>query len=162
MTFPINDLKIVTWSSYDLINIYDDDVILIFENPSRRTKFLDIELKSANNTLAFDIYCKPTNSLNYLTYKSFYHSHTKICMALSLAKGIINIVIDNEEKRLSELRKYLIERNHPREIIDYTFIKCFQPKLDKNKDLEKIMFTKKFSPNHVVNLQKKLSVVLNI
>ena len=27
--------------------------------------------------------------------------------------------------------------------------KCFQPKLEKNKDLEKIIFTRAFNPNHV-------------
>ena len=55
---------------------------------------------------------------------------------------------------LSELKTHLIERNHPPEIIDYTFTKCFQPKLGKNKDLEKINFTMTFNPNHVINLNK--------
>ena len=48
----------------------------------------------------------------------------------------------------------LLKKNHPPEIIDYTFTKCFQAKLDKNKDLEKIIFTKTFNPNHVINLNK--------
>ena len=58
------------------------------------------------------------------------------------------------EKILSELKKHLIERNHPPEIIDYTFTNCFQSKLDKNKDLEKITFTRTFNSNHVINLSK--------
>ena len=66
------------------------------------------------------------------------------------------------EKRLSELKKYLIERNHPPEIIDYTFAKCFQPKLDKTKDLEKIVFTRTFNPSHVINLNKFTRSVENI
>ena len=64
--------------------------------------FLDIQLKTVNNTLVFDICYKPTNS-----FKNTLH---------------------------------LVERNHPSEIIDYTFAKRFQPKLDKNKDLEKNNF----------------------
>ena len=96
--------------------------------------FLDIQLKIVNNTLLFDIYYKPTN----------HPTHTKNNIPLSLAKRIINIITDNREKRLSELKKHLIERNHPPEIIDYTFTKCFQPKLDKNKDLEKIILTRTF------------------
>ena len=100
--------------------------------------FLDIQLKTVNNTLVFDIYFKPTNSFNYLTYPS----HTKNNIALSLAKRIINIVTDIREEKLSKLNKHLIERNHPPEIIDYTFTKCFQPKLDKNKDLKKNNFDK--------------------
>ena len=73
--------------------------------------FLDIQLKIVNNTLVFDIYYKPTNSFNYLTYSSCHSSHTKNNIALSLAKRIINIVTDNREKRLSKLKKHLIERN---------------------------------------------------
>ena len=104
--------------------------------------FLDIQLNIVNNTLVFDIYYKPTNSFNYLTYGSCHPSNTKNNIALPLAKRIINIVTDNREKRLSELKKHLIERNHSPEVIDYTFTKCFQPKLDKNKDLEKNNFYK--------------------
>ena len=102
----------------------------IFEFPSRTLNFLDIHLKIVDNTLVFDIYCKPTSSLNYLTYSSCHPSHTKNNIAFSLAKRIINIVTDNKEKRLSELKKHLTERNQPPETIDYTFTKCFQPKLD--------------------------------
>ena len=63
---------------------------------------------------------------------------------------------------MSELKKHLTERNHPTETIDYTFTKCFQPKLDKNKDLEKIIFTRTFSPNHVINLNKFTRSLENI
>ena len=134
----------------------------MLENPSRTLNFLDIQLKIINKTLVFDIYYKPTNSFNYLTYSSCHPSHTKNNIALSLAKQIINIGTDNRETRLSELKKHLLERNHPPEIIDYAFIKYFQPKLDKNKDLEKIMFTRTFNPNHVINLNKLTHSLENI
>ena len=139
---------------YDLINSLDEDLKFIFENPSRTLNFLDIQLKIVNDALVFDIYYKPTNSFNYLTYSSCHPSHTKNNIALSLAKRIINIVTDNRETRLSELKKHLIEWNHPPETMNYTFTKCFQPKLDKNKDLEKTIFTRPFNPNHVINLDK--------
>ena len=41
-------------------------------------------------------------------------------------------------------------------------MKYFQPKLDKNKDLEKIMFTRTFNPNHVINLNKLTHSLENI
>ena len=47
-------------------------------------------------------------------------------------------------------------------MIDYTFSKRFQPKLDKNKDLEKIIFTRTFNPNHVINLNKLARRLENI
>ena len=124
--------------------------------------FLDIQLKIVNNTLVLDIYYKPTNSFDYLTYSSCHPSHTKNNIALSLAKRIMNIATDNREKRLSEPKNHLIERNNPPETIDYTFTKYFQPKLDKNKDLEKIIFTRKFNPNHVINLKKLTRSLENI
>ena len=120
---------------YNLINSLDEDFRFIFENLSRTLNFLDIQLKIINNTLVFDIYYKPTNSFNYLTYRSCHCSHTKNYIALSLARRNINIVTDNKKKRLSKLKKPLTERDHPPETIDYTFSKCFQPKLEKNKDL---------------------------
>ena len=38
------------------------------------------------------------------------------------------MVTGNRERRLSKLKKDLIEGNHPSEIIDHTFTKCLQPK----------------------------------
>ena len=83
-------------------------------------------------------------------------------IALSLARRIINIVTDNRETRWSELKKHLIERNHPPEIINYTLTKCFQPKLDKKKDSKQIIFTGSFNPNHVINLNKLTRSLKNI
>ena len=102
-------------------------------------------MKTVDNTLASDIYCKPTNSSSYLTNSSCHLSYTKNNIALSLAKRIINIAPDNKEKRPSGLKKQLTERNHQPELIDYTFTKCFQPKLDKNNNLEKFFFSRTFN-----------------
>ena len=97
---------------YDLINSLDGDLKFIFENQSRTLNFLDIQLKIVNNTLVFVIYYKPTNSFKYLTYSRCHPSHTKNSITLSSAKRIINILTDNREKRLNELKKHFIERNH--------------------------------------------------
>ena len=148
--------------SYDLINSLDEDLKFISENPSRTLNFLDTQLKIVSNTLVFDICNKPTNSFNYLAYSSYQPNHTKNNIALFLAKWIINIVTYNRETRLSELKKHLIEWNHPPETMNYMFTKCFQPKIDKNKDLEKIIFTRTFNPNHVINLNKLTRSLENI
>ena len=73
--------------------------------------FLEIQLKIVNSTLVFDIYYKPANSFNYLIYSRSHRSHTKNSIALS--RRIINIVTDNTEKGLRELKKDPIERNYP-------------------------------------------------
>ena len=98
---------------YDLNNNLNEDLKFIFKNSSKTLNFLDIQLKIINNTLVFDIYYKPTNFFNYLTYRSCHPSHTKNNILLSLAKRIVDIVTGNRAKRLSKLRKHLIEINHP-------------------------------------------------
>ena len=120
--------------NFDIKQFYDslEDLKFIFKNPSTTLNFIDIQLKVVSNTLVFDINYKPTNSAATLVILRI------INIALSLVKRIINFVTDNRETRFRELKKHLIERNHLTEIIDYVFTKSFQPKLDKNKDLEKI------------------------
>ena len=132
--------------SFDLSNNLDEDLKFIFENPNKTLNFLDIKLKIVNKTLAFDVYYKLANSFIYLTYSSCHSSHTNNNIGPSLGKRIINIATNNRKARLGELKKHLIERNHLPEIIDYTSTKCFQLKLDKTKDLEKIIFTRAFLP----------------
>ena len=119
------------FKNFDIKQFYN--LVNCLENPCRTLNFLDIQLKVVNNTLAFEIYFKTTNSFNYLTYSSCHPSHAKNNIALVLVKRIINIVIDNRVKRLSKLKKYLIEKNHLLEIIDNTFTKYFQPKSDKTR-----------------------------
>ena len=85
----------------------------MFENPNRTLNILDSQLAIVKNTLVFVIYDKPTNSFRYLLYSSRHPSPIKNNIALSLAKPILNIVTDSRVKRLIELKKYLIERNHP-------------------------------------------------
>ena len=112
---------------YHLINSLDEHLKFIFENPSRTLNFLDIQLKIVNSISVFGIYYEPTNSFDYLSCSCSCHpSHTKNNIGLSLAYRIINIATDNKEKRLSKLEKHLVERNHPPEIIGYTFTKCFR------------------------------------
>ena len=140
---------------------YNHSLLIILRMIANNSNYLYIHLKIVDNTLAFDIYYKPTNSSSYLTYSTCPPGHTKNNIALSLAKRIINLVTDNKEKRLSGLKKQLIERNHPPELIDYTFAK-FQSKLDKNKDLEKIIFSRTLNRNHVINLSKFTRSIDNI
>ena len=59
------------------------------------------------------------------------------------------VLSKKSKKRLSEPKKHLTERNHQPEIIDYTFTKCFEPKLDKKEDLQKIILSRTFKPNYI-------------
>ena len=95
------------------MNELDPDLQFIFEELTKNISFLDINLKILNNKLHFDVYHKPTNSFSYLHYKSCHPPHTKNDIALSLARRIVQIVTDNTNNRLQELRS-LTKKKTPR------------------------------------------------
>ena len=99
-------------------------------------------MKIVGNQLHFDIYHKPTNSFSYLIYNSCHPSHTNNNILLPLARRIIRIVTDNRDYRLEEFRQNLLKRNHPEEIINYSFTKSFQPKNNKEENKDIITFTR--------------------
>ena len=109
-----------------MINNLNFDLKFIFENPSKSLSFLNINIRIVEKSLVFDIYYKPTNSFNYLTYLSCHSPHTKNNIPLSLAKRLVSIPTNNRKNQ--ELKEHLLDRKHPKHIIDYSFTKIFQPK----------------------------------
>ena len=102
----------------NLIQIYN-----LFSTNLTKTNFLEMNLKIINNKLHFNVYHNPTNSFSYLHYKTCHPPHTKNNIALSLARHIVQIVTDNRNNRLQELKGHLLNRKHPEKIIDYSFTK---------------------------------------
>ena len=74
---------------YNMINNLDLDLKRIVKNPFKSLNFLDINLQIVDNNIVFDIYYKPSNSFNCLTYRSCYPLYTKNNKLLSLAKRIV-------------------------------------------------------------------------
>ena len=72
-----------------------------------------------------DIYRKPTDSFNYLSYRSCHPRHTRENIALSLAKRIVRVVSNDRESRLDELKENLLSRGHPLKSINHAFSKVF-------------------------------------
>ena len=85
---------------YIIHNIHPD-LKFIFQNLSKYLNFLDVNLnlQIVKNNVILDIYHKPTNSLNYLTYTSCHPPYTKNNIWLSLAKRIVGIASNNKENR---------------------------------------------------------------
>ena len=116
------------------MNELDPNLQFIFEELTKNINFLDINLKIINNKLHFDVYHKPTNSFSYLYYKSCHPPHTKNSIALSLARRIVQIITDNTNNRLQELKGHLLKRKHTEKIIDSHFTNFFQPRIHENND----------------------------
>ena len=144
-----------------MINNLDTNLKFIFENPSKSLNFLDINIRIVENNLVFDIHYKPTNSFNYLIYKSCHPPHTKDNILLSLAKRIVSIITNNRENRLKELKEHLLDRKHPQHIIDYSFTKVFRPKFQiENND--SIAFIRTYNRKHNIKFKKSHSCLQKI
>ena len=89
----------------------------------------------------------------YSSYASCHPPHKKNNISLSLTKQIVNIVTNNGKNWLKELKEHLLDRKHPRHIIDYSFTKIFQPKLQTENN-DSITFIKTYNPNYNVSLKK--------
>ena len=101
----------------------DADLQFIFEELA-----ININLKTINSKLHFDVYREPTNYFSYLHSKSCHPPYMKNNITLSVARRIVRIVTDNKSNRLQELKDHLIEK-----IIDCSFIKLFQTSKFKTK-----------------------------
>ena len=116
------------------MNELDPNLQFIFEELTKNINFIDINLKIINNKLHFDANHKPTNCFGYLHYKSCHPPHTKNSIALSLARRIVQIITDNTNNRLQELKGHLLKRKHTEKIIDSHFTNFFQPRIHENND----------------------------
>ena len=144
------------------MNNLHPDLKFIFENLSHSVNFLDININIKNNQLLFDIYYKPTNSFSYLKYSSCHPKHTKDNISLSLAKRIIQIVSEDPNKRLLELKEHLITCGHSKNIINYNFTKIFSPSNKPHKENTNIPFITTHNPNNKFNKNKFINCMKNI
>ena len=95
---------------------------IIYENEKKVyiLNFLDVKIiLNEDNSVETDIYCKPTNTHDYLPYDSAHPDHTKNNIPYNLAKRII-VFVANPEKviiRLDELKHFLKECKYPEYVI---------------------------------------------
>ena len=87
-----------------------------------------MNVKVKGYELLLDIFKKPTDSFNYLDYRSCHPSHTRNNIALSLARRIIWITSGDPQPRLAELKDNLVRRKHPPAKVDKAFAKVFTHK----------------------------------
>ena len=132
-----------------MTNNLNPDLKFIFENPSKSLNFFDVNLQIVENNLVFDIHYKPSNSFNYLTYRSCHPPHANNDISLSLATRIVSIVTNNRENQLKKLKEHLLDRRRQQHIIDYSFTKIFQPKFQTENN-GNITFIRTYNSNHIL------------
>ena len=93
---------------------------LTIEYSDERLPFLDILIIKENNCIKTDIYYKPSDTKQYLLFNSCHPKHTRLNIPYNLARRLCTIVSDKEtlDERIKELKKILLERNYPKNVID--------------------------------------------
>ena len=119
--------------------------------------FLDVKVSINDHKISTDIFYKPTDTKKYLDYKSCHPRHIKNNIPFNLARRICTITSEAEttERRLQELKFYLIQCNYPCHVIDLGFKKAISiPKETLRSRKEpttnaflKIPFVSTFTPN---------------
>ncbi len=81
--------------------------------------FLDVMVIKQGSSLITDVYSKPTDTKNYLLFKSCHPRHVKTGVPITLATRLITIISDKDilEKRLTELKGDLLARGYPEPLI---------------------------------------------
>ena len=93
-------------------------------NDTQTINFLDVKvILNKDNTIETDIYYKPTNSHEYLNYNSHHPKHVKDNIPFNLAKRIVVFVsnFEQSQKRLKELKQWLLNCNYPEYLINKGF-----------------------------------------
>ena len=100
--------------------VYMKKIKFTGESSRESIPFLDIKILIKGNKIETDLYRKPTDSMQYLDYKSCHPRSTKNSIPYSLSRRICCIVSEkhNQLKHLNELRQILIKRNYPINVIN--------------------------------------------
>jgi len=86
----------------------------------REVPFLDVKIIKNGNKIETDIYTKPTDSKQYLPFKSCHPKHTKVNLPFNLTMRILKIVSNTEtqQTRLEELKMDLKKQGYPKNLIE--------------------------------------------
>ena len=118
-------------NSHDLhteLNDLQSGIMFTMNESDTEMPFLDILVQKEGETITTDLYSKPTDTHNYLNFKSCHPKHTKLNIPFNLASRIITIVRDHNTQviRLMELQDQLLEQNYPLDVIKQGFARARQ------------------------------------
>ena len=105
---------------HSFLNTINDSIQFTMEKSHEKLPFLDLLLIKDGSSITTDLYCKPTDTHQYLDFRSCHPSHTKRNIPFNLARRICTIVTDQtlRSRRLEELKRYLLQQNYPLNLIN--------------------------------------------
>ena len=140
------------------------------EKSESEIAFLDIKISIQNNKIQTDIYYKPTDTHQYLTFNSCHPRHTKISIPYGEARRLCTIIDDPKIRdiRLQEMKHFFLSRGYPNKLIEDSIAKaCSIPQTILRQQKEKVkedilpfVFTHNpNNPNFVPIIQSTIEVL---
>ena len=124
-------------------------------------------IKNHDNTIATDIFYKPTSSHRYLDFRSCHRHHTKVNVPFNLAQRISKIVSEEQRRdfRQEELKTFLISCYYPQELINQAINTAKDQNnsftLDlQNSDIIPPVITN--NPNHTIDFNHIKNLINNV
>ena len=110
---------------HNLLNSLHPSINFTLEKSKTRLPFLDTLVISENVKLQTDIYYNPTDSKQYLLYKSCHSKHTRNSIPYNLARRLIMITLEENTLlgRLEEVKTFLLKQKYPQALIDDRIVK---------------------------------------
>ena len=143
---------------HSLLNNLHPSIKFTIEKSKTRLPFLDALIINEDGKLHTDIYCKPTDSKQYLLYTSCHPKHTRNSIPYNLARRLRMIISDENTflTRLEELKTFLSKQKYPPDLIEDSILKVkalkrpdlLQPKELSNADHSLIPYVITFNPNN--------------
>ena len=125
-TKTVSDLE----SLHNILNNLHIDIKFTLQFINTEQSFLDVLVKNRDGKIETDIYYKDTDSKQYLLFYSCHPRHTKINIPYNLARRTIVSEEQILQRRMQELKTFLIKQNYPTQIIEHGVQKAML--LDKN------------------------------
>ncbi len=104
----------------EMMNHLHSNIKFTMERNEKEIPFLDILVYMKDNKVLTDLYSKPTDSHQYLHFKSCHPRHTKQSIPYSQARRLCTIIDDNQirDKRLEEMKTFFLQRGYPLPLIN--------------------------------------------
>ena len=127
-TKSVRDLETL----HNILNNLYIEINFTLQFSSTEQPFLDVLVKNRDGKIETDIYYKDTDSKQYLLFYSCHPTHTKINIPFNLARRLRTIVSEKQvlQRRMQELKSYLIKQHYPEQINEHGLQKAMS--LDKN------------------------------
>ena len=140
-----------------LLNSINNNIQFTMDYSEKCLPFLDILVIKDHTEIKTDIYYKPTDTKQYLTFNSCHPKHTRLNIPYNLARRLCTIISDRKirDERLKELYDILMERKYPKTVIEMGIAKAKAIDIQELRQprpilesKETIAFVSTFNPNN--------------